>query len=127
MSFIKPPLVAAIQLVSTTDFREDDLQIAQDRFKRIHKAFVEYGSHHHEFDGNQMHCVLLGEMPDIIKMTLKVKPAYHYFALVENNREHRFLTEYGWDWRPGLDIPPIPRYQLYEEVMEFVNDYSDLD
>lgn len=130
MPFIKKPLKAAIQLVSTTDFREDDLKIAQDRFKRISKAFVEYRlsiPHHHGFDGNQTHCVLLGTMPDIIKMTLKVKPAYYYFALVENNREHRFMTEYGWDWLPGLATPLIPRDQLYEEVMEFVNDYSDLD
>lgn len=43
MPFIKKPLKAAIQLVSTTDFREDDLKIAQERFQRISKAFQEYG------------------------------------------------------------------------------------
>lgn len=127
MPLIKKPLKAAIQLVSTVDFHANDLKIAQDRFQRIRKAFEEYGMSMPQFASNQTHCVLLGAMPDLIKLTFKVKPVYNYFALVENNREHRFMTEYGWEWRPGLATPLIPRDQLYEEVMEFVNDYSDLD
>lgn len=128
MEFIKKPLKAAIQLVSTVDFHADDVKIANVRTKRIQRAFHEFGmSFPTSYNGNETYCVLLGEMPDLIKLTLKVKPINRYFALVENNREHRFMVAGEWDWRPDKDTIPLRRDQLHEEVMEFINDYSDLD
>lgn len=124
MSFIKKTLTAATQLVSTTDFHEDDFMVAQERFNRILKAFVVYGLSIPSHNNQKFWVVLL---PNKNKVTLKVKPDYHYFAIVEYNREHRFMTDYGWEWKPGSDTPLILLDQLYEEVMEFINDYSDLD
>ncbi len=127
MTYVQKVTKSAIQLVSTTDFDNQDVAIANERFCNLKKSFTEYGMSippnvHSDLDST--HCILLGQMPDLIKLSLKVRANFNYFALVEHNREHRFdVAFHYWEWRYENSIL-IPREHLYEEVMEFIADYT---
>lgn len=116
---------SGITVVSTNDFHPDDNLIANARFRRIKQSFRAYAATRSNSAHVVNETVLLGELPNLIYLNLGIVKIKDAFYLMVGNQQYRFLVDYNtWYWT-GVNDEPYPRERLYEEVMEFINDYAE--
>lgn len=114
-----------IEVATINDFHKDDLNVANERFRRLKKSFILYSVKPPDNLLNIQWSITIDELPDMICLSLGINRREEVFYFTVGESQHRFLVnEFDWNWVSG-ECDPFPREQLYEEVMEFINDYSE--